>query len=382
MTVFKGFLKIVKRNSAIAIIYLGIFIVITMATSSSLKRMAKDTYEISKPNILFIAEGEQTELKEKLFEMLEHSANLHIVSDVLKAKDDIVSQKADCLLVIGDDALDRMKNGRPAVDVFYELGNPAGILADADIDKLLRYMDASLRTYGTIDYAGIEKALEESIAVEIEPKDVENLSKTEFFKQYMKFFHYIFLSISLFIISPILLQISKGSLRTRCSVSSLRPAEYFLQLALAVTVLTTLFIILFVLFGLAVVEFQVKSGTVLLLVSDIFVFGLTLMSFVVLISSLPVSVRFISAFANIFSIVVAFTAGIFVPTEFLPEAVINFSKFFPAYYSVRLTTAEQLSAGEVAYHFGIQLLFALVFSLGAIYLNKSRRRSAINVSTT
>lgn len=359
-------------------IYIGIFVIISIASSSSLRKTANETYEISKPNIVFVSVGEETELKKALYEMLQNSARLHVASDVLKAKEDIVSQKADYLIVIGEDALDRMKKGQPAAEVFYEPGNPAGILADIETDRLFRYIDAYERTYGRVDFQAIQEAVQESIAVKIESENVDAMSRTAYFKQYMKFFHYVFISVSLFVISPLLMKLNRGELRTRCSVSSLRPSEYFMQLALAVTVLTTLFIIVFVVFGLAIVEFHVDSGTLFLLITDIFIFGLSMMTFVVLISNLPVGVRVISSFANVFSIVVAFTTGIFIPTEFLPEAVINISKFFPAYYSVYITTGENLSMGSILFHLGVQILFAAVFSLGAVYLGKSRTKSVLN----
>lgn len=382
MTIFSGFLKIVRRNSAIALIYILMFIIINIGISSSLKKVVKKDYEISRPGILVIDEGRTTEMKRALFEMIGITANLTFVEDALAAKDAVVSQEADYVFVIGEDAELRLKNGEPAIEVFYELGNPAGILAETQVRKILMYMDAYYRTYGEIDYDAIGEAMKEGISVKIESENIQTMSRTDYFKQYMKFFHYIFISISLFVISPLLLQINKGALRTRCSVSSLRPSEYYFQLALAVTVLTTLFIIIFVLFGLAIVDFEVETRTLLLLIGNIFVFGLSLMSFVVLISNLPVSPRVVSSIANIFSIVVAFTTGIFVPVEFLPESVVSLSKFFPAYYSVHITTGENLATGVILYDLGVQLLFALVFSLGAIYLNRSRRREVLNVKTS
>lgn len=393
MTVFSAFLKNVKRNYLFSLLYVCIFILMTFVSLSNMNQKANEAFEISKPKIILIDVGNPTDFKQALIRKLESSSRLTVRTlhteetdsekimqheDILRAKDEVVSQMADYLVVVEEDAVSRMHAGQHAVDVFYEFGNPAGALANVELNKFILFLDAYGRTHGTIDYETVTDAGIQSVDVEILAKKQGDITTTLFFRQYMRFFHYVFISIALFVISPLLLEINKGNVRSRCSVSSLRPSQFFMQLAMAVTLLTTLFIVIFMVFGLAVVKFQVETGTLLLMLINIFVFGLSLMSFVVFISNLPIGVTAISSIANLFSIIVAFTSGIFVPAEFMPEAVINLSKFFPAYYSIRITVTENLSTESILYHLGMQLLFALLFSLASVYLGKSRRQESLN----
>lgn len=382
MTVFSGFLKSLKKSNWVTAMYVGIFLMLTLVSLSSLKKNVSDTFTISRPDVLVVNFSEGRKFDEALREQIE-SFGTFTTRDlsVAEVKDLIVGTAYDIAVLIRPDAEERLLSGEaPVFEVFFQDTDPAGVLAGMNLNRYLSYLDAYRKAHGEIDYSKVLKSSTEEIKVEL-LNDDQAISKTLFFRFYIRFFHYIYISLALFVMAPTLMAMNTGHLKARRGVSSLRPLDYFLQISLAIFVVVICFLAFFVLLGLGIVGFDLDYHVVSLLLLDLLVFSLALVAFTVFLSSLPISNVTISTVANVVSIVVAFTSGIFVPSEFLPDVINNLAKFFPAYYSVRITAVDTLTKNELLYNLGIQLLFAVVFALAAIYISRSRKTESLKVKS-
>lgn len=380
MTVYSGFLRSLKKSNWVTAMYVGLFVIITLVSLSTLQKNVSDTFSISRPSVLVVNFSDERAFDVALRTQIESFGTMEVRNiSVEEAKDLIVGQAFDIAVFVSPDAEKRLTSGEEAViEMFYEDANPAGVLAGMSLNRFLGYLDAYQKAHRVVDYSAVLESSTEEVSVELLNQD-KAMSKTLFFRFYIKFFHYIYISLALFVVAPTLLTMNSGYLRARRGVSSLRPTNYFLQISFAIFAVVIGFLAFFVLLGLGIVGFDVDYQVVALLVLNLLVFSIALVAFTVFLSSLPISSVTISTVANVVSIVVAFTSGIFVPSEFLPDVITNLAKFFPAYYSVRVTMVDTLTKSELFYNLGIQLLFALVFGLAAIYAGKSRRTEFLKV---
>lgn len=380
MTVYSGFLKSLKKSSWVAAMFVGIFLMLTLVSLSTIRKNVSDTFSISRPSVLVVNDSANRAFDKALRTQIESFGTIEMRNiSVEEAKDLVVGTAFDIVVFVSPDAEQRLVSGEEAViEMFYEDANPAGVLAGMSLNRFLTYLDAYRKAHGEIDYSKVLESSTEETKVEL-LNDDEAMSETLFFRFYIKFFHYVYISLALFVVAPTLMSMNTGYLKARRGVSSLRPLDYFLQISLAIFTVVICFLALFVLLGLGIVGFAVNFDVVVLLVSNLLVFSVALVAFTVFLSSLPISAVTISTVANVVSIVVAFTSGIFVPSEFLPDVITNLAKFFPAYYSVHVTMVDTLTQADLLYHFGVQLLFALVFGLASIYASKSRKTESLKV---
>lgn len=379
MTVYKAFMKCVMRNQWVILGYAAVFIVITVFRLSSVSDVVGEHFQISRFSVLLMERGEKSEMKEAIKSYLETRGNLEI-SDLSESQaiDRVVSQNhADLMLVLDDETEKRLLAGAPPARVYYEPGNVSGVLANYELNKYFTYLDAYYKTHGTFDYRAILAAMEKQTSVEILPNESRNLTGDLFFRYYMVFFHYIFVSLVLLIIPPVMLQFSSGMVKERRLVSSLRPSDYVIQVSFAI-VSTALFLIaVFVIFCLLLIGFRIDGSTFAVVLLNFLIFSASIIGFVLLVSSFRIGYHMISFVANLFSLGIAFSSGIFVPRELLPKSIVEISKFFPAYHSVQVTETEGMALETMLYHWGIQLLMAAIFVIAAVYVNRGRKRSAI-----
>lgn len=381
MTVYKAFVKAVMHNKWTIFMYTLIFLVISLLSLSLLRERAAEVFEISRPHILILEEGEDTAFRKALRTYLEGRA--HVERTTLskeEAIDRVVSRnQADLLVIPGENVEEKLCSGNAAIDVYYEPGSSAGTLANVEINKFFNYALAIYKTYGHFDYDRIQEMGEVQTRVVIQAREKQNINSTIFFRFYLKYFHYIFISLVLYIVTPILLQFNSGQLKTRRLVSSLRPSQYVAQVSLAILTIVIGLIAVFFLFGLGLIRFAIEMETLLLLLLNFFIFSISIVAVIILISSLNIGPSTVNTIATTLSLLIGFTSGIFVPIEFLPSSLVSVVKFFPVYHSVKVTETAEMSAEALMFHMGIQLLAAFVFMLGALYINRSRKGSSLRI---
>lgn len=381
MVVFKSFLLSIKQDRWVILIYAVIFLALSIANIPTIREQSQEQFVISRPHILLIDESPDSAFSQALAQHLNQIAKVEPLSLAYdEATLRIAADDGDLLVRVPSDIETRLQHDGAILDIYYETGSSAGSLGAMEVEKFLRYVDAYRKFHGTMDYEAIAKGSEQVTQVQILSTPTTTQDADSWFRFYIVFFHYIYIAIALHVVVPIVTMLNEQGLRTRRMLSSLLPRDYFAQMFLGISLFFVAILTFFLLFGLIVMRFEVSAATLGILLLDLLVFTVSLASFLLALSSLRLSRQGISAIANAFSMIVAFVSGIFVPADFLPSFVVDLSKFFPAYHSVQVVKNVGLEWGQIAYYLGMQLLFAVVFALIAVYFSRSRRQNIVRTT--
>ena len=185
--------------------------------------------------------------------------------------------------------------------------------------------------------------------------------------------------------STIMMAFKRRPVRQRISCSPVRPASVNLQIAafLGLTALAyTAFMTLIALIPM-ITGNQLPGGKqfLLLTVNTVCLAFISLsISFLCGLFIKNVTVQ--NAVANFTALILSFLGGIFVPTSLLSEQVLTVSKFTPLYWYANaieqiteLTDFSSASLGPVFASMAIELAFAAVFLLLALWITRQRKHT-------
>lgn len=391
MQVFKTFFKIAKKQVRGAVIYLVIFAALMFTMSFQASEEAETRFQKEALNITVIDE-DRSEASAALVSYLEGVHHLVELPDNQKETlfDNLYYNWISYVLVIpagyeerlsGLDTEELVKNSKMA-------DSARGYFVDGQIDEYLSSVTLYLSGGYTLEEA-LEKT-EEAFAKEeaVEVLDFETASEkpvNSMMIYFFQYFPYIFLSVMISGMGPVLFVFYKKELSSRIQCSAFSSRSVNFQLALGCIVYTLTFWILFMLGALVIYgPSDLFSEKGLLLIGNSLAFlpvgvAITLLLGTVISAGVrksPVSV--LNMAANVIGLGMSFLCGIFVPQYLLGDKVLAAAHFLPAYWYVRNSNMigglsdEVMSFATYRTCIGMQLLFFA--ALSAVYLAASRQR--------
>lgn len=369
MIVFKSYLRLIKRYYKNILVYLIIFIAISMTftiTSSNPSNLKK--LEI---NIALIDNAED-DLSKVIKNHLSEKGNVFIVDKKdSNLKMDIYINKYSLAVNIKENALSLLKQGKEAVEIVSANESFTSYYIKNDIEKILKFSKFALDNNKSI--SNIEKILEKETKVEFIGRSGEDEAKNEWLMYYFRASHYIVAMIILSVIGFINYMYYEENLYKRTNISPITNRSFIMQLFLANILFVVFLVALLAIFPITNIGFGIVDKKYLLALFNIFLFGLSMSSTVSLITSFAIKKEFISMFSNIASLSMAFLSGVFVPIEFMPKGVVNFARFFPMYHSSIANTKIFKSSLGLELDMLIQVSFSILFILLSIFIRKNRK---------
>lgn len=391
MQVFKTFFKIAKKQVRGAVIYLVIFAALMFTMSFQASEEAETRFQKEALNITVIDE-DRSEASAALVSYLEGVHHLVELPDNQKETlfDNLYYNWISYVLVIpagyeerlsGLDTEELVKSSKMA-------DSARGYFVDGQIDEYLSSVTLYLSGGYTLEEA-LEKT-EEAFAKEeaVEVLDFEAATEkpvNSMMIYFFQYFPYIFLSVMISGMGPVLFVFYKKELSSRIQCSAFSSRSVNFQLALGCIVYTLTFWILFMLGALVIYgPSDLFSEKGLLLIGNSLAFlpvgvAITLLLGTVISAGVrksPVSV--LNMAANVIGLGMSFLCGIFVPQYLLGDKVLAAAHFLPAYWYVRNSNMigglsdEVMSFATYRTCIGMQLLFFA--ALAAVYLAASRQR--------
>lgn len=391
MQVFKTFFKIAKKQVRGAVIYLVIFAALMFTMSFQASEEAETRFQKEALNITVIDE-DRSEASAALVSYLEGVHHLVELPDNQKETlfDNLYYNWISYVLVIpagyeerlsGLDTEELVKSSKMA-------DSARGYFVDGQIDEYLSSVTLYLSGGYTLEEA-LEKT-EEAFAKEeaVEVLDFEAATEkpvNSMMIYFFQYFPYIFLSVMISGMGPVLFVFYKKELSSRIQCSAFSSRSVNFQLALGCIVYTLTFWILFMLGALVIYgPSDLFSEKGLLLIGNSLAFlpvgvAITLLLGTVISAGVrksPVSV--LNMAANVIGLGMSFLCGIFVPQYLLGDKVLAAAHFLPAYWYVRNSNMigglsdEVMSFATYRTCIGMQLLFFA--ALSAVYLAASRQR--------
>ena len=379
MIVFNAFFKVVKKYIGVIILYT--VMLISFGSINYATNNENMTFSNRLPDILIINNDEEVGLTKNLINYLKENANvLDIENDEEKINDAIFYREVNYVIYIP-------KNYR--VDTLNKLNPTIDIKSANDYDSaytsmlLTRYLNVQ-NTY--LKYTNNENELINSINNNLSYKtNIEITSKLDTSKltkisRFFNFASYSIMAVIIYIICLVISSFNKDVVKKRTIISSMNYKKYNKYILLSSFIYSSIIWFLYVILSFIIIGSSMFSLRGLIYILNTFIFSFVALTLALLISNLIKSKGAISGIVNVIALGQAFLCGAFIPSEFLGENIIKYSKILPAYWynnsNDLLSTIEVINTVNlkpILINMIVLIIFAIIFIVINNIVSKHRQ---------
>lgn len=378
MTVFKGYMKVLKQNWLLIILYVVIFFGCTLMIQSVAGQI-QSSYQAESLKVGIVDEDGGV-LAESLKTYL---GNLHQIvpleNDISSIQEKLFYREVEYVVRIPENFCEKCIKGGKKMSVTKVPDSYSGVYVDQQINSFLN----NARTYLTAGFTEEEaaEALVEETQVKVSILSNGGYAEESQYIYYFRYVPYLFLSVFGFVMGNILIVFKKKDLIDRMLASPVSARRQSLE-GLCCMILAGIFLLGIVL--VAAVLFYKKDfygsenfGYYILNTVTLFFVSLSISY---LAGMLTPNKDALNGVANIMSLGMSFLCGVFVPLEVMSKKVKCVSQFLPVYW---YETANELLGdfsvltGEARTQFFqavvIQIVFGVAFVCLILVIGKYRR---------
>jgi len=390
MKVFDMYFKLMRKHIISLILYGILFFSINIIINMELLKQDEERFGVRKVPILLINRDEENEFLDSFKTYLENYVEFKdIKDDEETVKDALFHHEVHYILTVpegftekfmGGEACNLIKETQPArqdsvhsvdsaVNNFLNLARIyVKYNADTDIKELADFM----RTY---NLTGTE--------VIIDSKEKKTLDAAEFSSYYFNYLGYIMVACFILSISSVMMSFHNADIRKRQLAAPVSNRSFNMQLIAANLIFVLIYLIIFIITGYLFNPYRRMDFGLVLTWINALVYTITILCISYLIGISVKTKNAVQALATILSLCMAFISGIFVPQEYLGEAVKRVGSFTPAFWYVRANNAIYELSGTgmenitpVFQYMAIQTGFAAVFLSIILVVAKRKRQTA------
>ncbi|MCH5192598.1 MAG: ABC transporter permease [Oscillospiraceae bacterium] len=370
MQVFKTFMKIIRSKMGVAMIYVGVFlgISIPMATSSTSSEMFAQQTKID----ICIFDEDNTSESRALTDLIGQRQNIvQLENDRDAVIDALYYARANYVLIINEGYAEKLASGD--TDELFGNYHMHDSYAEVFIGQFLNEYVSSVRAYiagGEDISSAIEKA-EKALSQETEVRTAsfEDVGSADYpirFSSYFRYMPYVLISVLINALCPALLAINRNDIRFRTNCSCVKPAAHTLQIFAGSGIFVLLVWVIFVATG-AFMYGGIYQGKAWLAVLNSFIFALVAASIAIFISTLSPSQNIVNLITQVIGLGMSFMCGIFVDQSILSDGVLAAARFLPAYWYVRannmLAGIDAFDSAQLTEFLVIEFAFAAVLAI-------------------
>lgn len=381
MTVFKCYMKILKKNIGLISIYLIIFFSTAMILQASAKKEHLEDFEKTRIN-LAIADQDDSTLSHALTEYLKTIHNVYRISaEPTVMQEELFYRNAEYIVQIPKDFYKTCIVDENPLSVTKVPGSYSSFYVDQQINAWLN----SIRTYTAAGFSQKEAAtaaLEQSVSEVTMYHDEETAVETPGYTYYFRYIPFLFLAVLCYSMGYILLAFRKEDIQKRMLASAISTRRQNLEGLLA------MFTISLLLWLIAVVGAGVMYGKELLTskvlgyyLLNTFLMLTIALSLAYLIGLFMKNINMLNGFSNIISLGICFLSGVFVPMNIMDKKVLMVAQFLPVYWyeNVNETLSRyHVVSGKVAVDIwksmGIEIMFTLALLALILAVSKYKRQ--------
>ena len=380
MPVFKTYMKVVKKNLFMALIYTGIFIMLVFMFSSSAEPAVK--FEDVSLGVCVIDEDNSDASKA----LTGYIASTNNLVDIENNKDEILDAlyytRVDYVLTIKSGFEEKIKAGETDnLLTNYQLPDSYnGVFLDNKINHYVSTLSAYAIVETDISSAISKTAdtLSTETKVTVETFAEGNTEGEDYIIELAFFFTYLpygLISVLISILTVVLIKMNNKEIVARTNSSSTPVLSQTTQIMLGSLILVAAVWILFMLVGI-VMNGGMFTGRAWLAVLNSFIFTLVSAGIAILTASLTNEARYVAMIANIVPLSMSFLCGIFVEQSLLGENVLAFSRFLPAYWYIKaadmiaFSSDASFDSSEFMACLSIEALFAVALFALILFVRK------------
>ncbi len=372
MVVLNGFLKQLKTNKGMVLMYLAIQLFIGVmwinASPAGPASYEKETVSVG------VIDRANNSLSHTLIDAVAGDRALHY-DDEDTLREALYTGEISGGIEIPADVEERLNGTGPVVETYRDERHADGYFIQFEVQRALMYADAQRKTAGQVDSEKLIDVLNTGVPVEFVSAEAaaEDAAKQRV-SSYISLTAYTLLSMMILLIGSGMADLNRREVATRIGVSSMPATRYHGQIflgqgILSLALIAALFIPIYVIAPEGVAVSNMPAY--LISVGSLAACGIGI-NF--LINSLTNNHTIVSAFSTAVPLGLSFISGIFIDAEWIAKPAYELSKLFPVYYFVQNNrTIAETGHNHLPYP-GIILLFALFYiALGAV-IRKLKRR--------
>lgn len=382
MQVYKCFFRILKKQMGQIIMYLAIFLSLSIVVSLQGAENKGNEFEAETFSFSVFDEDNSPISKQMTAYLEQENERVEIKDDKTTIQDELYNRNTHCVLRIPKGFGESLKEGREKeISMTSIPGTVYGEMFEGKIDGYVMILRNYLRG-GFEEQEAIQKA-EKTLALEAEVELSSNQdtgvhSKLYYFFNYVP---YIFLCICIVAITPILIVFRKKGICERIESSAYPAVKVNLFLCAGTVTAGIGLVILHCAIVAVLTRGDLFSDKGVWFVVNEICFTFVAISFVFFIGKLIGKQEILSMVANVAGLGMAFLGGVFVPLSMLGDGVIKIAHLIPAYWYIRAAEWVDSDLGsskiELFEFYGVQLLFAAAFlCMGFAYSQKRGKSSA------
>ena len=366
-------MKVLKRNYPSILIYLGIFLGLSLlfASQGSQQEEEYTSFETVKTPVAVFAE-EDTPLVRGFIENLRETAEIVTLKDEEATISDALYFRVVTYVIRIPEGFTETFMGQE--DVMVEIETIPGSAGNTYTDLAVNSFFQTAALYLAADETLTEEALvEETVSALSERTPVEVKSQNQqkedgYAKFYFNYMSYSLVSILVLGTSLIMLVWKDKDLYERTEVSPLKRESISLQKYLALGVFSLLtWVVLNGAYFFVNTQSTLDLRTLLHMGNSV-VFAFTAMGMSFLIGTLLKSRNAISAVSNVVSLGPSFISGVFVPQELLGSSVLSMAKVTPTYWYVTANnTIASIGTLQEAKTQSVFTFMLIVFGFGLLF---------------
>lgn len=381
MTVFKGYMKILKKNIGLVMIYLVIFFSIAMALQATARKEHLEDFQKTSVDIA-VADQDNSILSHALTDYLKTIHNVsEISSDPAIMQEELYYRNAEYIVQIPGNFYETcIVEGNP-ISVTKVPGSYTSFYVDQQINAWLN----NIRTYiasGFSQEEAAKAALVQPAAEVLMYQDESTTVETPEYTYYFRYVPYLFLAVLCYSMGYILLAFQKEDIQKRMLASAVSVRRQNLEGLLAMfTIGIGLWLIAIVGSFIMYQRKLLTSGVLIYYLLNTFLMMIVALSLSYLLGLFIKNSNMLSGISNIVSLGMCFLSGVFVPMSVMDKKVLKIAQFLPTYWyeNINETLSQYHSiSGDIAVDIwkslGIQLVFVLAILFMILAVSKYKRQ--------
>lgn len=380
MTVFKCYMKILRQNVGMIIIYLGIFFSVALVMQMAAGKSENSLYANASIDI-GVTDEDQGVLAQGFTDYLGSIHNvIPMENDPEVLQENLFYRNVEYIVQIPADFYETCILGDTPLKVTKVPGSYSSYYVDQQISSYI----STLRTYLAAGFSpeeaiqGVKNEVHEPVTKLSSDSASSDLVP---YTYYFRYIPYLFLGALCYTMGYILMAFKKGDIQKRMEASAISMRRQALEGLLAMGVIGA-FLWLLGILGVVIMYGNTFWGSPLFgyyMVNTLLMLIVAL-SLSYLIGMFIPNSNILSGVANLVSLSMCFLCGVFVPMDVMDKSVLKFSQFLPVYWYEQVneilsrhhTLIPELLR-KIQVSMGIQMLFAVVFVCLVLVISRYRK---------
>lgn len=381
MEVFKVYIKICKSKASVILIYMLIFAGVLFMLSHESANETK-TFTETKIRTAFINNDNESLLSQGLYEYLGSYCEFVEVPKE-RISDALFIREVEYVIEIDDGFEKNFLNGNETLVKRQSIPDSfASVAVNGAINNYLNTAAVLKRYIPFDDISEMVEVLQSNMALEgnVSLFGTMQSEKDGYYESYFNYLSYIIVACFILIIGTIMATFQKLPIRRRNLVSPISIKNLNLKLLFSNAVFTTLFLFIFLVFGVITSHNYAINQHFIFYALNAFAFSIVVLALSYLLGMMLKNIKSLTLVSTVVSLGFAFLGGVFVPLEMLSGSAVMVSRFIPSYWYVlannaisKLSNFNWENVSEVLVYITWQLIAALaLFMISHVH---SRLRS-------